>query len=355
MRTFFYLPPLKTATGGMAVIVSLASQLALAGHATALAISAPLPARLELDPAIPVLPLKEVELGPEDRWVVPEGWPNALAPGLAAKAACCVFVQNWNFLHGQLPAGVSWAQLPVRMVAISHPVARFVRETAGITAPVISPAVNPRIFHPAVFPPQNPPLLRVAWMPRKNRGLAKQIREIYAARAALNRLPELQWLEIDHLSAREVAAHLQNAHIFLATGFPEGFGLPPLEAMACGCLVAGFTGMGGWEYMRQALFNGFQPLFPLPEVSWGPNGFYAADGDVWGAVLCLEAAAKALCSNGDALAALRENAQKTAAWYTREHQLAQAVSIWNDEGFWSQKEKPAGESGGRQDNLRLGF
>jgi hypothetical protein len=30
----------------------------------------------------------------------------------------------------------------------------------------------------------------------------------------------------------------------------EGFGLQPLEAMACGCAVVGFSGCGGREYMR---------------------------------------------------------------------------------------------------------
>ena len=35
----------------------------------------------------------------------------------------------------------------------------------------------------------------------------------------------------------------------------EGFGLPPLEAMASGCLVVGFTGFGGLEYATKE--NGF--------------------------------------------------------------------------------------------------
>ncbi len=35
----------------------------------------------------------------------------------------------------------------------------------------------------------------------------------------------------------------------MAIGYPEGFALPPLEAMACGCAVIGFTGGGGTEHM----------------------------------------------------------------------------------------------------------
>jgi glycosyltransferase involved in cell wall biosynthesis len=40
-------------------------------------------------------------------------------------------------------------------------------------------------------------------------------------------------------------------HRYLLTLSPrEGFGLPPLEAMAAGCTVAGFHGGGGTQYMR---------------------------------------------------------------------------------------------------------
>jgi glycosyltransferase involved in cell wall biosynthesis len=40
-------------------------------------------------------------------------------------------------------------------------------------------------------------------------------------------------------------------HRYLLTLSPrEGFGLPPLEAMAAGCTVAGFHGGGGMQYMR---------------------------------------------------------------------------------------------------------
>lgn len=54
---------------------------------------------------------------------------------------------------------------------------------------------------------------------------------------------------IDGLTQQEIVKEYQQADIFLATGYPEGFGLPPLEAMSCGCVVVGFTGVGALEYM----------------------------------------------------------------------------------------------------------
>jgi glycosyltransferase involved in cell wall biosynthesis len=51
-------------------------------------------------------------------------------------------------------------------------------------------------------------------------------------------------------SERAMAGFYQQADIFMALGFPEGFALPPLEAMACGCAVIGFSGGGGGEHMK---------------------------------------------------------------------------------------------------------
>ena len=54
---------------------------------------------------------------------------------------------------------------------------------------------------------------------------------------------------VDGLTEDELIEEYKQADIFLATGYPEGLPLPQLEAMNCGCVVVGFTGGGGNEYM----------------------------------------------------------------------------------------------------------
>jgi glycosyltransferase involved in cell wall biosynthesis len=54
----------------------------------------------------------------------------------------------------------------------------------------------------------------------------------------------------------EVARIFKESLIFLSFGYPEGFGLPAAEAMACGCIVVGFHGGGGREF--------FKPEFSYP-------------------------------------------------------------------------------------------
>lgn len=41
---------------------------------------------------------------------------------------------------------------------------------------------------------------------------------------------------------------LGESAIFLSFSDMEGFGLPPVEAMSCGCAVVGYHGGGGREY-----------------------------------------------------------------------------------------------------------
>lgn len=331
------MPPIPRASGGMFVIAELANHLALSGRQTFIVTRGPMPAGVEIVPEVGHILLENLELKPSDRWIVPEGWPLALKPGLAANAACAVYVQNWAFLFGTLPKNLSWTDLPLAYISVSSPVAMFIKETLGAIAPVIRPAIDPDLFYPpreAATPLKAGEKPRIAWMPRKNRGLARQILDIFTARQKLMGLPEVEWLEIQGKSRVEVAEILRQSHIFLATGFPEGCPLPPLESMASGCILTGFAGFGGWDYMRQAWKDGYVPSWPLDDRPWGANGFYAADADVFGAALCVEKAIRILEKGGAPLTELRTNALKTASWYSPSRQKSTVIDLWNNASFW---------------------
>ncbi|MBA4358467.1 MAG: group 1 glycosyl transferase, partial [Desulfovibrio sp.] len=168
--------------------------------------------------------------------------------------------------------------------------------------------------------------------------LARQIRETFTA---LNEdlAARCQWVEIAGLTAQGVAEALQPAHIFLATGFPEGCPLPPLEAMACGCLPVGYMGFGGADYMRQALTAQadpapWQPWWPLREVPWAGkegghgNGLWSADADILGAARHLQTAASMFLAHSPLLAPALENARATAAAYSLDAQRAAVLDFW---------------------------
>lgn len=328
MTTYIFLPPVRTPTGGITVLCQLASRLRELGHAVAFVQreqSGEGWAPHTLDAHIPLVPWNDAHPSSTDTWLVPEGWVNALSPGLSAGARCVVYVQNWAYLHTALPPEVRWQQLDVSFIAVSEPVRAFVQQTTGRNASIVRPAIDTELFapRPLSLAPGQPP--RVAYMPRKNKHLADQITHIVPAQQA-------EFVPVAGLDARGVAKTLAACHLFLATGFPEGCPLPPLEAMACATPVVGFAGFGGYDYMRAAAdFPGaYAGWLPLRPVDWQSNGLYCADGDVAACLHALEAAT-ALYADPARLDSVLADCQATANAYNTDAQreeVAHLVRAW---------------------------
>lgn len=106
------------------------------------------------------------------------------------------------------------------------------------------------------------------------------------------------WVSIQGSTQQQAAAAPGESVVFLSLSHKESFGLPPLEAMAAGCLVARFHGDSGREYMNSA------------------NGWWAETGD-WRACVQGLATALDLCrADAAASASLRQAMAKTVARYS---------------------------------------
>ncbi len=95
--------------------------------------------------------------------------------------------------------------------------------------------------------------VQIAAIPKKMPREAAAIQRIFSLK-----YPELGgtgWEIIDNRSERETAEIFGRSAIVLSLPFLESFGLVPLEAMASGAIVAGFTGYGANEYANPD--NGF--------------------------------------------------------------------------------------------------
>jgi hypothetical protein len=111
-------------------------------------------------------------------------------------------------------------------------------------------SVDPALF--AIAEPKRP---QIAFMPGKNDEDIVQVINLLKFRGAL---AGYTLAPIAGRSEAEVAAILGESLIFLSFGAQEGFALPPAEAMACGCIVVGYDGMGGREFLRPPL------AYPVP-------------------------------------------------------------------------------------------
>ena len=88
---------------------------------------------------------------------------------------------------------------------------------------------------------------QIAFMPRKNAEDVTQVLLLLKVRSALH---GFDLLPIQNMNERQVGAALRESLIFLSLSAQEGSPMPPLEAMACGCIVVGYDGLGGREYLN---------------------------------------------------------------------------------------------------------
>lgn len=88
---------------------------------------------------------------------------------------------------------------------------------------------------------------QICYMPRK---LNEDIIQIIAILKQRGHLNDWNFVPIDNKTEEEVAQIMQESVFFLCLNHREGFGLPPVEAMACGCYVVGYHGEAGREYLK---------------------------------------------------------------------------------------------------------
>ena len=107
-----------------------------------------------------------------------------------------------------------------------------------------------------------------------------------------------------------MAAILKDSAVYLSLGRFESCPLSILEAMASGCIPAGFTGLGGRQYTTQR------------------NGFWADEDDCIQCTEKLIQAVRLAIEGGPRRSDLLEAAHATASYYSRERMAQSVVDFW---------------------------
>jgi len=185
------------------------------------------------------------------------------------------FVQNWayflpNFLRFNIPLNKSkYQEFGIKHVLASSDVIKtFVDYTMNSGKDKLEIG-RVDYFIEDIFKPK--PLkdkkLQIAYMPRKNKHNLDQIIPTLSMR-----IPNIKFVSIDNMNQEQVAKVLNESAIYLSTGYPEGFGIPPVEAMKSGCIVIGYTGWGGDDYADDVV---------TALETDNPNMFVYPDGEVY--------------------------------------------------------------------------
>ena len=196
-----------------------------------------------------VVAATDVAVGERDVIVIPELYGPGILD-LPTGVRHVIFNQNAYMTLDSLAAGPAAVapylddhDLAAVLVVSDDSAAVLEHAFPGVPLRRIRLGIDPAIY----YPPDEPAGKRIAYMPRRRAKEASQVIRLLQLRGVLD---TWEVVTIDGCSEVEVADLLRTSRIFLSFSEREGFGLPPCEALACGCLVVGFDGFGGREFFR---------------------------------------------------------------------------------------------------------
>lgn len=143
-----------------------------------------------------------------------------------------------------------------------------------------------------VFRPASSKVASIAYTPRKRKTEARAITALL--RRLHPRHVDYRWIHVENATEGQTAEAFARSAVFLSLSRLESVGMTTLEAMASGCVCAGFTGIGGLEYAT-------------PD-----NGFWAPEDDCEAAADALARACDVTSTGGAALASRLEAGYETA-------------------------------------------
>src|SRR5947207_2929770 len=258
---------------------------------------------------IPVIDASHLGVSRTDVLVVPEDHAAAIRKCREMTGRKVLLCQNHLYVFHGLTPGETWRNFGFSAyMCVSSPIQHALMRWFGVDASVVRPAVND-VFFSEDLKPFAPPIT-AACMPRKGPHNIRLVQGLLAASGHVHG-KNLSWVEIEGLSKDQVAARLRDAHVYVSTSVHEGLGLPPLEAMAAGCLVVGFAGGGGLDYAT------------------AENGIWVPDEDPWALAEAVKKSADALAAGS--LSAMRAAGQKTAACYSRAAFEERLLAFWHEQ------------------------
>lgn len=184
--------------------------------------------------------------------VVATAWPTAysVARMPSAKGRKAYFVQGYEIWSGPRARVDDSYRLPLHLVTIAPRLTAVMREHFGRSVVAeIHNAVDTGRFHPPVDPAPRPLTVLMMHHDLEVKGIPDGLavlRRLHEAHPhvrfrlfGMPAFPEAEeWMEHHRNPSREHLVRLyQEADVFVSPSLAEGWHLPPMEAMACGCAV----------------------------------------------------------------------------------------------------------------------
>lgn len=242
----------------------------------------------------------------DDVVVLPENHEGYLTLFASRGQPKAVFCQNPYQVHRGVGARRSYADYGVsHVLCASHTAVQFcMRRFPGMKV-----GYTPYFIDHTRFAFRSEKMLQVAVVPRKRMTEVGAIADLL--RAWHPELGVIPWVSLHGVTEKQVADGMARSAIFLSLARLEAHGMTALEAMATGCVIAGFTGVFGGN-----------------DSATAKNGFWAAEDDVYGCVEQLANAIRLVQSGSPAFQTMVDEGRRTAWEYRREESARRLLQFW---------------------------
>jgi Glycosyl transferases group 1 len=191
----------------------------------------------------------QVTLGPRDLLVIPECYGPGL-DGLPGGVRVVLFNQGAYHTFDRIPFATTGPGAPYAGVENLVGLLTVSRDSAALLRfafPHLDVTVARLVVDGSVFHPGSTPQRRIAYLTHRRPQEREQLLHLLRAHGLP---PGWELTAIAGRTEAQTAEILRGSAVFLSFSEREGFGLPPAEAMASGCYVVGYPGMGGREFFE---------------------------------------------------------------------------------------------------------
>lgn len=194
--------------------------------------------------AAPVLWLEDrPQFHTDDTLVIPEVMLDLMRQTQKFAGRRVVLALSWAPAYNRLKPGERWQDYGItQAITVSPVIKRYLEWSMGINVTLIHEYVDATRYSHQREQKKN----QIAYLTRKDASGA-WLQTIITRRNPT--LTGYTWQALRDMDEATYAQHLQTSTVYLATTLQEGMHVSVLEAMACGCLVVGYAGVGGHAYL----------------------------------------------------------------------------------------------------------
>ena len=192
----------------------------------------------------PILWLEDKpEFRTDDVWVIPEVMLDFIRQTKHFPGQRIVIALSWAPAYNRLRPGERWQDYGINQALTKSPIIkRYLAWSMAIHVTLIDESIDAGryLYEPAQKKD------KVVYTTRKDTS-GEWLQGVLLRKNPL--FAHYTWLPLRGMDEESYAQQMREATIYLATTMQEGMHVSVLEAMACGCLVVGYTGIGGNAYM----------------------------------------------------------------------------------------------------------